>query len=206
MDGVSLSYLVLWAIVIAQGFALLLMFRSMGTVFLASREGISRDGLRIGSKAPVFTAYDASGAKSLTEFLGKWLVLVFAAPTCEICLSLLPGLERLQSDVADDVDVLILLRGDPSVAESYRQATRTTLPVLAIGDHGIAERYSVRVSPFVHVLDATGMIRAKGLVNTVENVAHQLYEAGLRGEQIGSHVPEPPAHTHVHEAERSAVG
>jgi peroxiredoxin len=196
MDLVSVSYVVLWIVVLTQGFAIVLMFRSVGTVFLASREGISRDGLKVGKRAPSFVAYDGTTSHELREYLGKWLVMVFAAPTCQICLSLLPGLGKLGTELADQVDILILLRGEPEVVAEYRAATRTDLPVLAIGLHGVAERYSVRVSPFVHVLDADGIIRAKGLINTVENVQHQLYEAGLRDDRVGSHVQQPATQVH----------
>jgi hypothetical protein len=193
MDLVSVSYAVLWIVVLIQGFALILVFRSMGTVFLASRDGISRDGLKVGTKAPMFVGSSNGQPRSLAEFIGKWLVLVFAAPTCQICLQVLPDLGRLRDDLGDEVDILLLLRADADVAVDYQRSTGTTLPVLAIGQHGVAERYLVRVSPFVHVLDPDGMIRAKGLVNTVENVAHLLYEGGLRNERIGVHV-----HEHEH--------
>jgi methylamine dehydrogenase accessory protein MauD len=209
VDVISISYVVLWIVVLAQGAALVLVFRSVGSVFLASREGISRDGLKLGKRAPGFVGFDGERSRSLDEFVGKWLVLVFAAPTCQICLKMLPELGRLRDDLADQVEVLVLLRGDEAVVEEYRESTKTALPLLAVGLHGVAERYSVRVSPFAHVLDPAGVIRAKGLINTIENVAHQLYEAGLRDERIGVHVHEPGVHSHdaphIHGGEPSAA-
>ncbi len=187
MDLVSISYVALWIIVITQGIALVLVFRSVGTVFLASREGIYRDGLQIGTKAPLFRAYEHGEERSLGDYVGKWLVLVFAAPACQICLNLIPGLEILREDLGKEAEVLILLRAGDEVAADYRQITNTTMPVLAIGQRGVAEQWLVRVSPFAHILDPSGVIKAKGLVNTVENVTHLLYEAGMRHDRVGEH-------------------
>jgi methylamine dehydrogenase accessory protein MauD len=188
MDVFALSYVVLWGFVIVEGVAIFLLAHSLGTVYLSTRDGISRDGLAIGSRAPEFEAEDAEGGRRpLKSFLGKWLVLVFAAPTCQICWRLTPNLPALRKDIDGHADVLLLLRGDRDAAREYQRAIHDTLPVFAIGKRGVAEHYKVRVSPFVHILDPAGVIRAKGLVNSVENIEHLLYEAGMRHPRLAAH-------------------
>ena len=188
MDLFGLTHVALWIVVVTQGVILFLLLRSVGTVFLNTGEGVSRDGVSVGTRAPDFTAIDAAGTnRSLRDYLGRWTVLIFASPTCQICWRLVPKLREFRQAVRDQVEVLLLLRADHEVAAAYETTTAGALPVLAIGTRGAAEKYKVRVSPFIHVLDPAGVVRAKGLVNTVENVEHLLYDAGVRHKRIQAH-------------------
>jgi len=199
MDFFSISYAVLWTVVLVEGVALLLVLRSVGTIFLNTREGISRDGLSIGSMAPDIDATDAGGVpRSFREFRGRWLVLVFASPTCTICLKLVPDLRALRSALGSEAEILVALRADgEEVASAYERATGEAAPVFAIGTKAGTEKYKVRVSPFVNVVDPQGILRAKGLVNTVENVEHLLFEAGVRHPRVMAHAQDSPAeHQH----------
>ena len=54
---------------------------------------------------------------------------------------------------------------------------------------GVAEQYKVRVSPFAHILDPEGVVRAKGLVNDREGVEHLLSDAGMKHLALEKHLP-----------------
>lgn len=195
MDAFAVSYVALWAVVLLEGIALLLVLRGVGTIFLNTREGINRDGLPLGSQTPDLVATDASGRqRSFGEFRGRWLVLIFASPTCQICLKLVPELQDLRADLGADVEVLVALRADgPEVASEYERLTLGAAPVLAVGTRAASDKYKVRVSPFVNVVDPDGVLRAKGLVNSIDNVDHLMYEAGIRHPRTMVHAQEPAA-------------
>lgn len=188
MDLFTITYILLWALVLLQAVVLLVVLRSFGTLFLGTRDAISRDGLSIGTEAPDFTANTGAGDSiSLRDFRGRWVVLIFASPTCQICWELIPTLDPLRNRLADHVEFALLLRAERDVAAEYEHRVQGSIRVLSIGKQGTAEQYHVRVSPFVHILDPLGVVRAKGLVNDRDHMEHLLVDAGLEHESLRPH-------------------
>lgn len=180
MDLVAISYLLLWALVLVNSAIILVLLKTFGSFYLGTRQGINRDGLPIGSKAPVFEGdLVAGGRMGLNDLRGKWLVLFFAAPSCDDCYRLLPSLTALRDDLGRLLNLAIMFQGSVEEARAIPHLQGSTLPIIAIGRHGVAERYRVRVSPFVQVLDAEGVVREKGLANSRESLEHLLGQAGV---------------------------
>lgn len=191
MDWWTLSFALLWFMVIGEAIAILILARAIGAVVLGSRDAIERDGLPIGQRAPDFEAVDADGQpRNLQELLGTPSALVFASPSCPICRRLLPGLVVLSQRVLGKASIVILLRGSIDDVRLMKEDTNATLPVWSIGHHGVAENFGARVSPYVQVIDGSGMVRAKGLVNNIDHVEHMLFEAGVRDSAISHHASE----------------
>jgi peroxiredoxin len=199
VDLWTASYIALWILVLVEGLVLVLVLRSVATIFLSDRDAISRDGIAVGRRAPAFEGIDSTGNKTaLADLLGQWVVLIFAAPACQICMKLVPQLTNLRDALKGEAKILVALRADAEVVADYEYATGGVLPVLAIGNRRVAERYNVRVSPFVHVLDARGVVRAKGLVNDTDQLEHLLMEAGIQHEIVARHSPRHPAAAGAH--------
>lgn len=180
MEFFWISYMMLWLLVVAEGIAIVVLTRTLGSMLLGTRDAIERDGLEPGTVAPEFEATDPNGQRvALAEMLGKWLVLIFAYPSCRICRSMLPSLAELDSRLGGAAKLIVLLRASSEDAALYASELKSAVPMFAIGQHGVAERYRVRVSPFVHVVDPDGIVRAKGLVNEAHHIEHLLSEAGF---------------------------
>jgi methylamine dehydrogenase accessory protein MauD len=191
MDAFGASYVVLWTLVIAEGVAIFVLLRAVGSIFLGGREAIERDGLPLGAVAPPFEAHDAAGRPvQLAHLLGRWSVLIFASPSCGICRELLPTVQSLSRDLGGAADISVLLRGEVEDARLMQESLAGPIRILAIGRNGIAQRYRVRVSPYAQVLDASGRVRAKGLVNTRDHVEHLLSSAGLEHRALDRHLEE----------------
>ncbi len=189
MDLQSTSYILLWIIVAAESIAILVLVRIVGSIMLGSREAIERDGLVLGSAAPDFTGYTVTGEKFLlSQSSSQWVALIFASPACSICRSVIPTLAALSQDLGEAVQFLVLLRGGVDDARLFWEATDHALRVIAIGENEIANRYRVRVSPYLQVIDAQKTVRAKGLVNERGHVEHFLAEAGVDDPALKSHV------------------
>lgn len=166
MDLFAISYAAVWALVIVEGVAIVVLTRTLGSMLLGSRDAIERDGLEIGTPAPDFRAAGIAGADvRLSELRGGRVVLVFAYPSCRICREMLGSLGALERRLAGVARVMVLLRASQQQAAVYVREMDPSVPVLAIGGRGTADEYRVRVSPFVHVVDPEGVVRAKGLVN-----------------------------------------
>src|SRR5439155_20757324 len=92
MEGIWLvSYVLLWLLVSVLFLLVFLLYRQLGIMYLGSAEGVSRDGLDRGTKAPDFTVTDQYGeAHRLADYRGKPSVLLFGSPHCSPCRILLP--------------------------------------------------------------------------------------------------------------------
>lgn len=192
MDLWTISYLLLWAVVLIEGIVIVILVREFGSVFLNSRGGIERDGLAIGSSAPDFEATDLVGAPvKLTDFAGRWLVLFFASPGCGECYSMLGMLGEIQQSLAAEANIIYMYRGLHDDMEGIPELSAAPVRVVAAGRTGVAELYRARVSPYVQVMDAEGRVRAKGLVNSRGRLEHLLLEAGLRHPSLRAHEVAP---------------
>lgn len=73
---------------------------------------IERDGLKAGTRAPLFTLPDLAGrALSLAEYRGRRVLLVFSDPNCGPCNSVAPDLVRLEAKNSA-LQVIMVSRGD----------------------------------------------------------------------------------------------
>lgn len=200
MDAFTVSYVALWVIVCLQGLVILFLVRQLGAVFLGTRGAIERDGIRVGRPMPPIEGRDAAGnlVRPLAS-IDRWMVLIYTAPTCGICRELLPSLDGLIRRLGPNARFMVLLEASWEVAAEYMAATRTTANVVAV-DQQTAKQMAARVSPFVHVVDVLGVVRAKGLVNEVAHIEQLLATAGVTDVSLPQHAE------HHHEALRHANG
>ncbi len=180
MEGIWLvSYIVLWVVVLALAFLVVLLYRQLGQQYLGTAAGVSRDGLAVGSKALDFTGYDQFGQQvTMRQWLDgkRYLLLVFGAPTCAPCRQLLPQATQFEQDHADKVRILWINRATDEESKNYVQETGSTLTTIA-NEGGIMERYKARVTPFVFLLGPDGTVKAKGLANNRTNLEAYLQQA-----------------------------
>jgi methylamine dehydrogenase accessory protein MauD len=168
MEGIWLvSYIVLWILVLALGVLVLLLYRQLGIMYLGTAEGVSRDGLPKGTRAPDFNLTDQySNPQRLTEYQGRPVLLLFGSPHCSPCRTLLPQLHDWARS-HPDVGIIWLNAASPEESLKFASDTGATLPIAPYTpEDNLMDRYRVRVTPFLFMVDEEGVIRAKGLVNT----------------------------------------
>lgn len=168
MEGIWLvSYIVLWLLVLVLIALVILLYRQLGIMYLGSAEGVSRDGLDRGAKAPDFSLTDQYGnLQRLADYRGKPSVLVFGSPHCSPCRILLPQLHDWARSHSE-VGVLWLNAASPEESLKFVSDTGASLPIAPYSpEENLMDRYRVRVTPFMFLLDENGIVRAKGLVNT----------------------------------------
>ena len=127
-----LSVLVLWGVVLFVGFLLLGTLRALGVVRwrleqlqATTPSRIGRDGLKLGTKAPAFTLPTADDQeRSLNDFLGRRVLLVFTQSGCGPCHAIVPELNRVQDK--GEHQVVVVNNGDPD--ETRRWADRGPAP------------------------------------------------------------------------------
>jgi methylamine dehydrogenase accessory protein MauD len=165
------SYIVLWAVVLFQGGLIFLLLRQMGVMYLGTGQGVARDGLAPGQRAPDFTLPDVAGATvSLADFQGLPLLLVFGSPNCAPCKLLIPDLNVFAHERREELRVLFLSRGALEDTRQFVSEAGAEVPVATHPDDELSDKYKARVTPFAFLIDGEGVIRAKGLANNREHL------------------------------------
>jgi len=96
--------------------------------------------------------------RSLTEFRGKRLLLVFSAPDCGPCDELAPKLVDLFERRPDDLELVMISRGDPDQNRSKAVLNAYPFPVLLQKSWEISKQYGMFATPIAYLLDHTGII------------------------------------------------
>ena len=99
----------------------------------------------------------------------KATLVFFLSPTCPVCKQLLPVLGSIQS--AESAWLGVVLASDGNREKHIEFIDRRKLSGFAYvlsSDLGMA--YRVQRLPFAVLLDATGTVRAKGLINNREQL------------------------------------
>jgi methylamine dehydrogenase accessory protein MauD len=180
------SYAALWILVIVLGVLVVALARQVGTLHL--RMGprgaleLDEEGPPLGEAPQPLTATDLDGRSVRIGGPGGGQLVLFVSPDCPICREVLPGVPaaaragRLEPLVVTDA-------GEPEAVATY---TRAGVGAPVVAGPGMGDRYGVPGTPYAIVLDETGMVRAKGTVNNLEQV-EGLVDTALRRVEEGVH-------------------
>jgi len=143
---------------------------------------VTRGGPVVGDPAPAFAGLDLFGRAVRLGGPGeddRDTLLLFVAPGCPVCESLLPVVRRIAAEEAGALRVILASDGDPEAQRRFAEAhDLDAFPYLISTELGLAHR--VARLPHAVLIDAAGTIRAKGLVNSREHL-ESLFEARARG-------------------------
>nr|WP_255359845.1 MauE/DoxX family redox-associated membrane protein [Nocardia sp. BMG111209] len=125
---------------------------------------LGREGLPVGSAAPEFELADTCGGRvGLTELVaeGRWLLLVFVHPECEICAALARELPRWQARRGGTLTIVVVGNGDVERYAAWgRELGLGELAILVQQGNEAALRYRVRGTPSAVLVGPDGRIAA----------------------------------------------
>ena len=180
-EALLVSNALLWVLVIVLAVVVLALTRQIGLLHerVAPAGALATlRGPEVGDAAPVLTAPTLAGdalALGGEEPDGRRTLLFFLSPTCPVCKTLLPTLQRIVREEAPALRLVCASDGPP---EEHRALARDQ--GLAPADYVLSEplgrAFEVSKLPYAVLIDASGVVRAKGLVNTREHV-ESLFEA-----------------------------
>ena len=185
IDALLVSNAVLWLLVIGLALTVLALTRQIGLL----HERISpvgalspKSNVKAGDPAPALSLLDLQGRPlhigGPSENESRTL-LFFLSPSCPICETLLPTLERVARTEVPRVRVVLASDGDPEEHQSFVAAKRIAhLPYVLSAPLG--KSYGVAKLPYAVLIDEHGIVAAQGLVNTREHV-ESLFEAQRHG-------------------------
>ena len=185
MNPLVVSEVVLWLVVIALSLVVLALARQVGVlherVAPAGALMMGR-GPKIGEAAPEVAVVDRDGRQwqiGQARGDGKSQLVVFVSPTCPVCKSLVPMLKSSRKSEAGWLEILLASDGDePAQAEYIAREELGMFPYVLSTPLGLA--YQVGRLPFAVLIDAEGVLRARGLVNSREHL-ESLFEAKRLG-------------------------
>lgn len=163
------TYLILWGLVIVQMAALAALYHHFGSIHLSSRQGREAHGPAIDTQLSLEPELIRTLAGKSIEpgRLRRPALLLFVSTSCGPCAELRSHIVAFASE--EDVLPLVVC-GGPSeavVAEWSTTMLERGIPVAFDDKKRVASRLGLHVTPFLVGLDATGVVRTKGIVNDV---------------------------------------
>jgi len=187
MDLMTVSIVLLWAAVVVLALLLWALSRQVGILFerVAPMGALITDsGPAVGQSSPTFSL---TGIQSETVELGglsaRPTLVFFLSPTCPVCKKLIPVLKALRRDEKKGLSIVLASDGEEADHLRFvREQQLEAMPYVLSSELGIA--YRVSRLPYAVLLDGNGVVAAKGLVNSREQLDSLLNAHDLRAPSI----------------------
>lgn len=148
------SYVVLWLSVLALAAAVVALLRQIGVLHARLHPlgvNFAGEGPLLDSAAPL--------PEEVPYGVADLTLMAFTSPTCEVCATLRPSLHALD-------------RAYPEVAVRLVDLDATTRTTFAA--------FNVRSTPYLVAVDSLGVVRGRGVANSLEQVEELVSEARAR--------------------------
>ncbi len=184
-DALLVSNLLLWGIVLALALVVLALLRQVGLLherIAPAGALVGREGPRPGEEAPLLEVEDWSGRRLRiggSQPEGRDTLLFFVSPSCPVCKTLLPLVASVCQAEAARTRLVVASDGPRDEHREFVRAHALDRGHYALSTPlGLA--YQVGRLPYAVLIDAAGVVRARGLVNSREHL-ESLFEARERG-------------------------
>ncbi|HXK22370.1 MAG TPA: methylamine dehydrogenase accessory protein MauD [Myxococcota bacterium] len=185
MQALLVSNALLWIAVLALSLVVVALVRQIGVLHARIAPVGALDtgaGPRPGDAAPELLVDDWSGRRVRLGGAaedGRSTLLFFLSSTCPVCKSLLPALGAIAEQ--ERAWLRVVWASDGARAEHAALVAEHDLSSRAfVLSTPLALAYRVGQLPFAVLIDAAGIVRAAGLVNTREHL-ESLFEAQALG-------------------------
>ena len=145
------SYVVLWLLVLVLTVAVVALLRQIGVLHAR----LHPLGAHFGGEGPPLES-DAPLVEGVDYAASSTTLLAFTSPTCEVCKVLAPSLSALRRDYRDVRVHTVDLDDARSVFDAFK----------------------VRSTPYVVAVDQHGVVKGRGVVNSLEQIEEVLEAAG----------------------------
>jgi methylamine dehydrogenase accessory protein MauD len=188
LNALLISNLLVWVAVLALVALCLALARQVGVLYerlMPVGALVIDKGPAAGSLAPMFELRDLYGAQVKIggfDRQGRGTLLFFLSPTCPVCKKLLPLLSSVLA--GERRPYRLVLASDGEMREHLSFYRRTVAPLLDAVPYVLSQElgrtWQIGKLPYAVLLDESGTVCAKGLVNTREHL-ESLFEAREQG-------------------------
>jgi methylamine dehydrogenase accessory protein MauD len=183
--GLIVSNVALWIAVVCLSAVVLALLRQIGILherIAPAGALMGREGPRPGEPAPVLDLEDWSGRGLRVGGAAsdaRATLLLFVSPTCPVCKTLLPQARSVCAAEGSRSN-LILASDGPREEHTDFVATNAIDRDRYVLSSALGLAFQVGRLPYAVLIDAEGVVRARGLVNTREHL-ESLFEAQQLG-------------------------
>lgn len=185
ITALVVSNLVLWVAVLALAGVVFALMRQIGVLHERVAPAgalMTGGGPEVGDAAPVLELDDWGGVRRRIGGLsedGASTLLLFVSPTCPVCKTVLSIALALQRSEGESLRLVLASDGAREEHQAFvERSVPRGVPYLLSTDLGLV--YRVGKLPYAVLIDAEGVLRARGLVNTREHL-ESLIEAQRLG-------------------------
>jgi len=167
----DVSLILLWILVICEALALVILARQIGAVLVRLPPTAARpaaDGPDINSLAPPIKTTDLFDRP--VNLPGLSSLLIFISPTCHMCQELMPALAAFSADTPA-CQIIIIASPVPDSSGHALMVKRYGLTRISyLISEDLHALYQIHRSPYAVAVDASGRVRAKGMVNNRDHL------------------------------------
>jgi methylamine dehydrogenase accessory protein MauD len=184
-QALVVSNLLLWILLAALAAIVLALVRQIGILHERVAPAgalLGREGPRPGERAPVLEVEDLAGRRLRlggAQPSGSSTLLLFVSPSCPVCKALLPAARSLCSAEGSRLRLVLASDGPRAEHEAFLREQRLEGETYVLSAE-LGLRYQVGRLPHAVLLDADGVVRGRGLVNSREHL-ESLCEAQAHG-------------------------
>jgi methylamine dehydrogenase accessory protein MauD len=175
MDPLVVSQILSWIVILALSLAVLALVRQVGVLHerLAPLGALTtRTALAVGEPAPVLEATDLAGRKVHVggrRADGRSQLLLFVSPVCPMCKKLLGAVRSFAAAERQGVGIVLVGDGDRAAHEALQAEHRLEgVPLVLSPIIGIT--LGIGKLPHAVLIDAAGVLRSSGIVNSREHL------------------------------------
>lgn len=193
------SYVLLWALVLLLAAVVISMVRQIGMLHRRIEPfgaRINQPGPEIGEVAPPFEVPDLAGRLTrLAAERGKRTLLVFVSASCTNCKELAPALRSVARSDWTTTETFLVCAGTREATERFvREFHLERLTTLNEGH--LQEVYAVQTTPYGVLVDESGTVRTKGIVNSMEQLESLLTAGELEVDSLETYLEGIGEHRH----------
>jgi methylamine dehydrogenase accessory protein MauD len=192
------SLVVLWLVVLLEGFLLTGALRQIGLFQLRLGDDmgalITDTGLDRGAVGPDFDAIDTRTGEQVTlsGVLRGRAMVVFMTPTCLACRQLAPHLNEVIA-THREISFAVVCTSDLESGRQFANRFAFKAPVLVEGSGHAARQWEVKVTPLAYVLDQDRRVLIRGVANDWNQLESLLEQEGALQdgrvwERVGEHL------------------
>lgn len=172
-EALVVAVAVLWLVVIALVVAVFALARQVGVLYerVAPMGALMLDeGPAVGERAPHFNLATLTGERiDIGKPSDKGELVFFLSPTCPVCKKLIPVLRSIAKAEADWLRIVLASDGDEARQRAFYDKTALhDFPYVL--SHDLGTTFRVGKLPYAVLLDESGTVRAKGLINSREQL------------------------------------
>jgi hypothetical protein len=161
--ALSVSVYILWALLLLLAYAVFVLYRYFGKIYVSSPGGRADQGPEIGSALLSIGRSDMSG-RDIVLPARQPAVVLFVSIKCTLCSEIRDQFESLES-FSDRVTVVAFCAGADQDVRAWAERCPSFVYVVRDVRGAAANHYNVSTLPFAIAVGSDGTVQAKSIIN-----------------------------------------